>query len=137
MLYENAADRELLTLVARYNSGCGENWRGIETWLNGTLSSWEGVTVSWVKNDAETDSTMRITHIDFKSMTLTGTLPLELGNLTEMSGKIELNNQPGLTGTLPALIWKWVNVERMQVTFMGFTAIDLNGIENRLNLFWF
>ncbi|MBN3036705.1 MAG: T9SS type A sorting domain-containing protein, partial [Bacteroidales bacterium] len=77
------------------------------------------------------------THVQFSNMTLTGTLPAELGNLTEMSGKIEIHNQPGLTGTFPAFIWNWTKVERLQVKWCGFTSIDVTGIENMVNLYEF
>lgn len=122
-------------MVALYEECGGGDWTGFDTWLNGPLSDWEDVTVSWVKNEAGTDSTMRVTHVNFKNMTLTGTLPEELGNLTEMSGKIEIHNQMGLTGTFPAFIWNWTKVERMQIKWCGFTDIDVTGIENMVNLY--
>jgi hypothetical protein len=117
-----------LALVTLYNECSGANWTGFETWLNGPIATWKDVTV------AEVNGAQRVTNVLFKNMTLTGTLPEALGNLTEMAGKIELNNQPGLTGTVPAFIWTWTKVTQMQIKFCNYTAFDLTGIENMLLL---
>ncbi|MEM6380300.1 MAG: hypothetical protein AAF705_19075, partial [Bacteroidota bacterium] len=115
-----------LALVDLYNNCGGANWSGFDTWLNGPISTWEGVTVD--------TGMQRVTHVAFKSMDLTGTLPASLGNMTEMSGKIELHDDHGMTGELPAIIWKWTKVERFQLKRSGITSIDLTGIENMVNL---
>ena len=119
-------ESDSLALVDLYNTCGGANWTGYDTWLNGPISMWEGVTV---------DSAMqRVTHVAFKNMDLTGTLPESLGNMNEMSGKIELHDDTGMTGELPALIWKWTKVDRFQLKRSGITSIDLTGIENMVNL---
>ncbi len=115
-----------LALVDLYNNCGGASWSGYGTWLNGPISTWEGVTV-----DADMQ---RVTHVAFKNMDLTGTLPESLGNMNEMSGKIELHDDAGMTGELPAVIWKWTKVERFQLKRTGITSIDLTGIENMVNL---
>ena len=115
-----------LALVDLYNNCGGTNWSGYDTWLNGPISTWEGVTV-----DADLQ---RVTHVAFKNMDLTGTLPESLGNMDEMSGKIEFHDDAGMTGELPAAIWKWTKVERFQLKRSGITSIDLTGIENMVNL---
>jgi hypothetical protein len=120
-----------LALVALYNECGGTNWTGFDTWMNGPLSTWENITITNV------DGVDRVTNIVLKAMTLTGTLPDELGNLTEMNGKIELLDQPGLTGTFPASIWNWTKVERLQIKRCGFTDIDVTGIEKMVNLYEF
>ncbi len=138
MLYENELAQDSLALVALYNDCNGTGWgEGFPSWLSDTLDNWEDVTVSWVKNEAGTDSSRRVIHVNFKNMILTGTLPGELGNLTEMSGKIELHNQEGLTGEFPAFIWNWVKVERMQIKFCGFSSIDVTGLDKMVNLYEF
>ncbi|MFK7921563.1 MAG: T9SS type A sorting domain-containing protein [Bacteroidia bacterium] len=115
-----------LALVDLYNDCGGTNWTGYSTWLNGPIASWEGVTV---------DSAMqRVTHVSFKNMDLTGTLPASLGNINEMGGKIELHDDAGLTGTFPAFIWNWTNVERFQLKRSGYTSIDTTGLSNMVNL---
>ncbi len=136
MVYENGLAQDSAALVALYNDCNGTEWGdGFSSWLTDSLANWEEVTVSWVLNEAGTDSAQRVTHVEFSSMTLTGTLPAELGNLTEMSGKIQMNNQPGLTGEFPAFIWNWTKVERMQIKSCGFTSMDVTGIEKMVNLY--
>ena len=76
----NDLQTDSLALVDLYNNNGGVNWSGFDTWLNGPISTWEGVTV-----DAELQ---RVTHVAFKNIDLVGTLPASLGNMTEMSGKI-------------------------------------------------
>jgi hypothetical protein len=122
-------ESDSLALVTLYNECGGANWIGFDTWLNGPIATWKDVVV------ADVNSTPRVTNVLFKNMTLTGTLPEELGNITEMAGKIELNNQPGLTGTVPAFIWTWTKVDRLQIKACGYTAFDLTGIENMVNLY--
>lgn len=132
MLYENAFAQDSLALVALYNDCNGAGWGDdYANWMTDSLDNWTAVTV------AEVDGSRRVTHVEFSGMTLMGTLPLELGNLSEMSGKIQLNNQPGLTGEFPAFIWNWTKVERMQIKQCGFTSIDVTGIENMVNLYEF
>ncbi|MEM7657379.1 MAG: T9SS type A sorting domain-containing protein [Bacteroidota bacterium] len=125
-LFASALDQDSLALVDLYNTCGGTNWVGFDTWLNGPLASWEGVTVD--------SATQRVTHVAFKTMNLTGTLNTSLGNLTQMGGKIEFHDDSLLTGELPAAIWKWVNVERFQLKRSGVSSIDLTGIENMVNL---
>ncbi|WP_235296268.1 T9SS type A sorting domain-containing protein [Portibacter marinus] len=124
----NAQDlaADSLALVDLYNQCGGENWDGFESWFNGPLSTWRDVTVD--------SATQRVTHVEFINMSLVGTLPSSLGNLDQMSGKIQLNGHEGLTGELPAFLWNWVNVERFQVKFCGYTSIDVTGMENMVNL---
>ena len=119
-------EADSLALVALYNECGGSEWSGFDTWLNGPISTWEQVTVD--------SATQRVTHVEFSNMTLVGTLPASLGNIDQMSGKIQLNGQEGLVGELPAAVWKWVNVERFQLKFTGVTSMDLAGIENMVNL---
>lgn len=115
-----------LALVDLYNDCGGTEWVGFDTWLNGPISTWEKVTV---------DSAMqRVTNVEFKEMVLSGTLPASLGNMDEMSGKIEFRDDTGLTGTLPAFLWNWTKVERFQIKFSGYTSIDTTGMSNMVNL---
>ncbi|MDX2430444.1 MAG: T9SS type A sorting domain-containing protein, partial [Bacteroides sp.] len=138
MLWENSLAPDSLALVALYDDCGGAAWGDdYANWMTDSLSNWTGVTVSWVLNEAMTDSAMRVTQVAFKNMTLTGTLPAELGNMTEMSGKIEMLDQAGLTGEFPAFFWNWTKVERMQIKHCGFTSIDVTGIEMMVNLYEF
>ncbi|GLR17892.1 T9SS type A sorting domain-containing protein [Portibacter lacus] len=124
-LFESPLAIDSLALVDLYNDCGGADW-GFDTWLSGPISTWQDVTVD--------SATQRVTHVEFSRMTLTGTLPASLGNLDKMSGKIQLNDQPGLTGELPAFVWNWVDVDRFQVKKCGFTSMDVTGMENMVNL---
>ena len=128
MVYENVTAQDSLALVALYNECGGENGSGYDNWLEGPLSTWQNVTVS------EVDGVDRVTHVEFKYMTVTGALPSVLGNLTEMSGKIQLHNKTELTGEFPAFIWNWTKVEILQIKYCGYSSIDVTGIEKMVNL---
>ena len=73
-----ATDRA--ALVALYNATDGANWLNNGNWLsNAPMGEWHGVT---------TDSDGRVTHLNLRHNQLTGEIPEELGNLT--------NLEPGL-----------------------------------------
>lgn len=125
-LFASAAAQDSLALVDLYNDCGGTEWVGFDTWLNGPLNTWEQVTVD--------SASGRVTHVGFKTMDLTGTLPASLGDMTEMGGKIEFHDDKGLTGELPAFIWRWTNVERFQLKRSGITSVNTSGMENMVNL---
>jgi len=132
MLWESDVAQDSLALVALYNDCNGAGWGDdYANWTTDSVNNWTGVTVE------EIGGARRVTSVAFKNMTLTGTLPAELGNMTEMAGKIELIDQVGLTGEFPAFIWNWTKVERLQIKFCGFTSIDVTGIEAMVNLYEF
>ena len=125
-LFASVQDQDSLALVDLYNQCNGENWEGFDTWLNGPLSTWEQVTVD--------SASQRVTNVVFKDMNLTGTLPESLADINKMGGKIEFRDDSLLTGTLPAFLWKWTDVERFQVKFAGYNAIDVTGLDSMINL---
>ena len=117
------ADREVL--VAFYNATGGANWRNSTNWLsNEPLSSWYGV---------NTDEDGRVTRLWFYGNQLSGEIPPELGNLTnlremtlsasELSGEIppELGNLTNLrelflydnqlTGEIPPELGNLTNLD--------------------------
>ena len=125
-LFASAFSQDSLALVDLYNNCGGADWSGFATWLNGPLNTWERVTVD--------SATQRVTNVEFKDMHLTGALPETLGNITKMSGKIELRDDSLLTGALPAFLWRWTDIDRFQVKFSGYTSIETEGLENMVNL---
>lgn len=125
-MYGSALSIDSLALVDLYNDCGGTEWTGFDTWLNGPISTWEKVTVD--------SATQRVTNVEFKDMHLVGTLPASLGDIDQMSGKIEFRDDSLLVGAVPALLWNWVNVERFQIKFSGYTSIDTEGLENMVNL---
>ena len=69
-----ASDRA--ALEAFYKATGGDNWKDNTNWLSEKpLASWHGVS---------TDSTGRVTAIMLRSYDLTGSLPAELGHLTNL-----------------------------------------------------
>ena len=84
-----AGDRQ--ALVAFYNATDGPNWANNENWLSDEpLDAWYGVSVS--------DG--RVTKLDLSGNQLTGTIPAELGNLSNLTELQLYDNQ--LTGTIPS-----------------------------------
>ncbi|MCK4701269.1 MAG: hypothetical protein KAT38_13065, partial [Bacteroidales bacterium] len=78
-----------LALVALYNSTNGSTWTNSSNWLIGNVTDWYGVTVS----------SDRVTQVDLGSNNLVGTIPPEIGNLTNL---MELwLNENQLTGAVP------------------------------------
>ena len=87
---ETAADRE--ALVALYNSTGGAGWTNKDGWLTDTpIGQWHGVT---------TDSSGRVTVLNLAENKLTGTIPTQLGNLTNLTELVLWDNR--LSGGIPA-----------------------------------
>ena len=81
-----ATDRA--ALVALYNATDGANWRRKANWQSeAPIGEWYGVT---------TDSEGRVTHLDLHSNELTGEIPAELGDLSNLEVLTPYSNQ--LTG---------------------------------------
>ena len=94
-----ATDRAALT--ALYNATGGPNWLDNTGWLTSApLADWSGIT---------TNGRGRVTEILFpltgvpqtRGNNLRGTIPAELGNLTELETLVLMDN-PGLSGPLPS-----------------------------------
>ena len=86
-----------------YYTGCwdGANWLNNRNWLsNGPMGEWHGVT---------TDSDGRVTHLDLRHNQLTGEIPEELGNLSNLTGLSLGGNQ--LTGEIPAELGSLANLQ--------------------------
>ena len=83
-------DREALALVALYNAN-GESWKRSDNWLSDApLGEWEGV----VTNDDG-----RITELQLPTNDLSGEIPPELGNLSNLTGLWLSGNE--LSGCVP------------------------------------
>ena len=83
------ADRD--ALVALYNATGGDNWIDNTNWLSAApLNQWLGV---------DTDDQGRVETLWLNNNQLTGTIPPELGRLSNLQGRWLNSNQ--LTGELP------------------------------------
>ena len=91
-------------LVALYNATDGENWTNNTNWLsNNDISTWHGVRVSDEK----------VTHLGLQANNLTGEIPAELGNLTNLERLGLSFNQlsseiPAALGNLSSLKQLWL-----------------------------
>ena len=104
-VYADIPAIERATLIALYNSTNGDNWSDNSGWNGalGTECSWYGVTCTG-------DS---VTQLSLISNQLTGSIPAELGNLTNLQRLNLSTNQ--LTGSIP--------VELMNMTSLDFLDI--------------
>jgi Leucine-rich repeat (LRR) protein len=95
LIYGVIPDQEREALVALYNSTNGGNWHTKISWLGpkGTEGTWYGVTVEKI---AGTD---HVTQISLDENNLSGNIPGELGNLSNL--KYLYLNTNELTGTVP------------------------------------
>ena len=89
----NTVATDKAALEALYNATDGANWTTNTNWTSdASLSSWHGVT---------TNSDGRVTELELDGNGLSGTLPTELGDLTELAS-LRLNGNAYLAGPLPA-----------------------------------
>ena len=94
-----ATDRAALT--ALYNATGGPSWTRRDNWLStNPLATWHGVQV---------DTDGRVTSLALGGNNLTGSLPAQIGDLTNLTILQLYNNK--LTGSIPVEIGKLVNLE--------------------------
>ena len=97
-----ASQSEIDGLVALYNSTDGENWTVNSNWKDGDpcdwMNPWAGVTC--------VDGSVTTLGLDFNN--LTGSIPAEFGNLTNLEGFAMRGNN--LTGSIPTTIGSLTNL---------------------------
>ncbi len=97
-------------LIAFYNATGGPNWTN--TWdLNSSPGSWHGLSFN---------TSGRVTTIDLRDNNLTGHLPAEIGDFSNLETLFLLFNQ--LSGTIPAEIGNLTQLKRL-----SFTGNQLTG----------
>ncbi|NNE69761.1 MAG: PKD domain-containing protein [Rhodothermales bacterium] len=97
------ATADSLALVAIYNSTNGPNWNKETGWLNGPVSSWGFLTVE----------ANRVTILGLEQLGLTGTLPPEIGDLSELRLLALGFNQ--ITGPLPDEIGNLSKLQKLYI----------------------
>ena len=98
-----ASDRA--ALVALYNATDGPNWSTSTNWLSDKpLGEWHGVT---------TDSAGRVTRLSLGRNHLSGPIPTELGNLTELERLYLWGNQ--LSGNIPSELGNLANLKSLSL----------------------
>ena len=98
-------------LVALYNVTNGSSWLVDTNWLsNRPLGEWHGVS---------TDADGRVTELDLRDNQLSGSIPLELGNLANL-GRLGLyDNQ--LSGPIPSQLG---NLDNLQALGLGTNQLS-------------
>ena len=121
-----ASDRA--ALVALYNATGGPGWSASTNWLSGRpLDEWLGVT---------TDSGGRVTALSLVDNELTGPIPAELGDLTNLRTLILWTNDE-LTGPIPAWLGDLTNLRQLILGGNGLTGEippELAGLSNLTSL---
>jgi hypothetical protein len=101
---------ERAALEAFYHSTNGDGWLKSMNWLSGPIDTWFGITI---END-------HVVAIDLPSNNLTGTLPVELGNLKGLR-RVELS-QNHISGPIPSEIG-----QLSELTFFSAYNNELSG----------
>ena len=94
-------------LIALYNSTDGANWTNNTNWNTAQpVSTWYGITVANISGQDH------VTEIHFNNNNLNGSLPAEIGDLTEIVN-IEIIFNSLLTGNIPSQIGNLTNLEQL------------------------
>jgi Leucine-rich repeat (LRR) protein len=134
-------------LVTLYNSTDGDDWTRNSGWLeNNTPCSWYGVTcgggqvselsLDWNKLTGTIPSQLgnltNLTELDLGRNSLTGTIPSQLGNLTNL--EFLYLNSNGLTGTIPSQLGNLTNLEILYLSGNELTGTIPSQLGNLTNL---
>ena len=117
--------QDSLALVAIYNSTGGASWTTKTNWMSSQpISTWYGVTVN----------NNRVTRLALSGNNLQGTIPSEIGDLTEL-GSLYLQGCQ-LSGTIPAQIGNLSNLRYLNLNENHFTGSIPDEIGNLKNLIY-
>jgi len=134
----DVCENDYLALVALYNKCNGPHWNYKSNWLTGPVYMWEGVRV---ENNRVVKLYLNSPYYDTPKG-LTGSLPVELSNLTGLRELFLYNNL--LSGPLPETLSALVNLELLDLSKNQFTGplpsswssltklVDLNLSRNQL-----
>jgi len=121
----SCAQNDSLALVALYNSADGPNWSG--AWnLNVPVSSWSGVGLN-------ANGCVSSLNLQFKQ--LSGNIPPELGNLSELTNLNMRSNQ--LTGSLPSTLGnlsKLTSLNLFSNQISGSIPVELGNLSNLVSI---
>ena len=123
-----SANTDRLALVALYNATDGANWLKSDNWLtDAPLNDWHGV---------GTDITDRVVFLGLVANQLSGTIPPELGNLSNLRILRLENNQ--LTGAIPPELGRLSNLTHLWLydnQLSGTIPPELGNLSNLENLY--
>lgn len=116
-MQEKLPPQEYSALVDLYNSTAGGGWTDNTGWLDGNAGYWYAVYVSGEQYDNNGDliATGNVLSVGLSGNGLKGTLPLTLGNLTQLVSLVLNANQ--LSGMIPTTLGNLTNLQ----------LLDLNG----------
>ena len=101
------------TLAALYNATDGPNWRDNTRWLtDAPISDWSGVTASNIVNGGVVGECV-VRRLDLSSNQLSGEIPAELANLSNLEDLDLSSNQ--LSGEIPAELANLSNLEDLDL----------------------
>jgi len=89
VLAQEVPQTDSLALAAIYNKMGGTKWTDNTNWLDGSVATWKGITVS----------EGRVTKLELYSNNLQDSIPIEIGNLTALE-KLNLGDNP-IMGSIP------------------------------------
>ena len=93
-------------LIALYNSLGGSGWTNKVNWCSDKpVEEWYGVTVN---------GEGFVTGVSFENNNLLGTIPAEIGNLTNLKS-LRIVGEPGVTGSIPEEICNLESLETLQI----------------------
>ncbi len=114
-------------LVALYQATNGANWRNNDNWLSDApLGAWHGVT---------TDDSGRVIELDLSDNQLSGSIPAELGNLSNLTELVLWDNQ--LSGSIPAELGNLSNLTELVLwdnQLSGSIPAELGNLSNLTEL---
>ena len=118
------AEPDLTALTAFYNATNGDNWHRNDNWLtDAPLDEWYGVA---------TDDTLRIISLDLERNNLSGQIPPQLGNLSNLKNlELGYNN---LTGAIPAELGNLNSLISLRLTYSGLTGAIPSDLGDLVNL---
>ena len=120
------ASTDRAALVALYEATDGDNWINRLNWLSDApLGTWYGVT---------TDDRGRVIELDLSHNGLSGTIPPELGDLTNLKELFLAGNE--LRGAIPLELGKLTNLEWLFLGDNQLSATIPSEMSNLINLEW-
>jgi Leucine-rich repeat (LRR) protein len=124
IISQELSDLERQALIALYNATDGPNWNKNTNWNTAaSVSDWEGVTVT----------NGRVTILNLWVNNMTGTIPPEIGNLTELTNlQFAINN---LSGVIPPELGNLIKLEQLSLNDNNFTG-NLPSQLGNLELLW-
>jgi hypothetical protein len=110
-----------LALVELYNRTDGDNWTSNTNWLQGNVSTWQGLEIDGG----------RVTELNLNTNNLVGIIPNEIGNLQKLQ-QLRLSKNT-LDGGIPAEIGNLHNLENLEIAdnnLSGSLPDELWNLEN-------